>query len=95
VTEATGRRSEIATELPTKYLPAVRYRDLPEPRSLRNYMGASVIILATALGSGELILWVMRFGQRFESARRLSTIGLQRCSLVLSLLRSCKEVTAA
>src|SRR5918994_1862920 len=53
-----GRGSgEIASELPTKYLPGVEYRDLPEPRSLRNYMGASVIILATALGSGELILW--------------------------------------
>ena len=48
---------EIASELPTKYLPGVPYRDLPEPKSLRNYLGASVIILATALGSGELILW--------------------------------------
>ena len=48
---------EIASELPTKYLPGVPYRDLPEPRGLRKYLGASVIILATALGSGELILW--------------------------------------
>jgi hypothetical protein len=55
--DTTERRDEFATELPSKYLPAVKYRDLPEPRSLRNYMGASVIILATALGSGELILW--------------------------------------
>ena len=55
--ETTERRDEFATELPSKYLPAVKYRDLPEARSLRNYMGASVIILATALGSGELILW--------------------------------------
>src|ERR671914_2479424 len=55
--EATDRRDEFATELPSRYLPAVKYRDLPEARSLRNYMGASVIILATALGSGELILW--------------------------------------
>jgi len=45
------------TYLPTKYLPAAEQRDLPEPRSLKNYMGASVIITATALGSGELILW--------------------------------------
>src|SRR5918995_5068337 len=55
--EKTEPREEFATELPSKYLPQVKYRDLPEPRSLRNYIGASVIILATALGSGELILW--------------------------------------
>jgi hypothetical protein len=55
--ETTEQQSEFAPELPSKYLPAVEYRDLPEPRSLRNYLGASVILLATALGSGELILW--------------------------------------
>jgi hypothetical protein len=55
--ETTERRDEFATELPSKYLPQAKYRDLPEPRGLRTYMGASVIILATALGSGELILW--------------------------------------
>src|ERR671917_818908 len=55
--ESTDPREEFATELPSRYLPQVKYRDLPEPRGLRNYMGASVIILATALGSGELILW--------------------------------------
>lgn len=47
----------IASELPSKNLPAVEYRDLPEPIPLRKVAGASVIILATALGSGELILW--------------------------------------
>src|ERR671918_1061922 len=55
--ETTEPREEFATELPSKYLPQVEYRNLPEARSLRNYLGASVIILATALGSGELILW--------------------------------------
>src|ERR671912_2113484 len=55
--ETTEPREEFATELPSKYLPPATYRDLPEPRNLRKYMGASVIILATALGSGELILW--------------------------------------
>ncbi|HEX5699990.1 MAG TPA: Nramp family divalent metal transporter [Rubrobacter sp.] len=55
--ETTERRDEFATELPSKYLPGVKYRDLPDPRSLRTYLGASVILLATALGSGELILW--------------------------------------
>jgi hypothetical protein len=33
------------------------YRDLPEPLPLRKLIGASVILMATALGSGELILW--------------------------------------
>jgi len=55
--EATEQRKEIAPELPTKYLPGVEYRDLPEPQSLRRYLGASVILLATALGSGELLIW--------------------------------------
>jgi len=55
--EATQRRGELATELPSKYLPAVEYRDLPDPVPLRKIVGASVILLATAIGSGELIIW--------------------------------------
>jgi hypothetical protein len=45
------------TTLPSKYLPPVEFRDLPEPVPLRKVSGASVIILATAIGSGEMILW--------------------------------------
>jgi hypothetical protein len=45
------------TTLPSKYLPPVDFRDLPEPVPLRKVAGASVIILATAIGSGEVILW--------------------------------------
>ncbi|NIJ12912.1 hypothetical protein FHU38_003256 [Saccharomonospora amisosensis] len=45
------------TTLPSKYLPAVEFRDLPEPVPLRRITGASVIILATAIGSGEAVLW--------------------------------------
>ena len=55
--ETTEKQGSLATELPDKYLPAVEYRDLPEPESITKYLGASIIILATALGSGELILW--------------------------------------
>jgi hypothetical protein len=55
--DTAQQSGERASELPSKYLPAVEYRDLPDPESLRNYLGASVILLATALGSGELILW--------------------------------------
>jgi hypothetical protein len=45
------------TTLPSKYLPPVEFKDLPEPVPLRKVTGASVIILATAIGSGEMILW--------------------------------------
>src|SRR5215218_5529274 len=52
--EATGD----GWNIPSKYLPAIdEYKDLPEPQPLRKYLGASVILLATALGSGELIIW--------------------------------------
>jgi hypothetical protein len=47
----------IAPELPSRNLPGVEYRDLPEPVPLRKIVGASVIISATAMGSGELIIW--------------------------------------
>jgi hypothetical protein len=46
-----------AFELPSRNLPAVEARDLPEPVPLRRVAGASVIILATAIGSGEFVLW--------------------------------------
>ena len=42
---------------PTKNLPPLEVRELPEPLPLRKLIGASVIILATALGSGELLIW--------------------------------------
>src|SRR5918999_1286005 len=74
--ETTEPREEFATELPSKYLPQVKYRDLPEPRSLRNYMGASVIILATALGSGELILWPYITTQVGLAIVWLSVVGI-------------------
>ena len=44
-------------ELPSHNLPAVETRDLPEPVPFRKVAGASVIILATAIGSGEFVLW--------------------------------------
>ena len=43
--------------LPTKYLPAVQTQDLPEPVPLGRIVGASVVLLATAMGSGEFIIW--------------------------------------
>jgi hypothetical protein len=57
--ETTGREGGAGDgwNIPTKYLPPIESRDLPEPLPFRQVVGASVIILATALGSGELILW--------------------------------------
>src|SRR5688500_11238027 len=42
---------------PTKNLPPLEVRELPEPVPLGKLIGASVILLATALGSGELLIW--------------------------------------
>ena len=74
--DTTQRTDELATELPSKYLPQVKYRDLPEARSLRNYLGASVILLATALGSGELILWPYITTQVGIALAWLSVLGI-------------------
>src|SRR5688572_5383950 len=49
--------SDLATELPSKALPAVPYTDLPEPLPLRRVLGPSVLLLAGAIGSGEYVLW--------------------------------------
>ncbi|CAN5115199.1 hypothetical protein BH20ACT5_BH20ACT5_25240 [soil metagenome] len=53
--EFGGNRT--APEIPSKYLPALPYRQLPEPESLRKILGHSVILLAAAIGSGEYVLW--------------------------------------
>ncbi len=47
----------LATELPSKALPAVPYADLPEPLPMRRVIGPSVLLLAGAIGSGEFVLW--------------------------------------
>jgi hypothetical protein len=53
----TRKGATTAFSLPSKRLPAPEVRDLPEPLPLRKISGASVIILATAIGSGEYVLW--------------------------------------
>ena len=55
-TRPTGTGT-IATEIPTKVLPGVPYEDLPEPLPFGKVVGPSVILLATAIGSGEYVLW--------------------------------------
>ena len=46
-----------ATTFPTKHLPPVTYRDMPEPLSLRRVLGPGVIAAGIGLASGEFILW--------------------------------------
>ncbi|MDF2735434.1 MAG: hypothetical protein K0S97_2057 [Chloroflexota bacterium] len=47
----------VATELPSKYVAAVEYTDLPEPIPMKRVIGPSVLLLAGAIGSGEYVLW--------------------------------------
>jgi hypothetical protein len=43
--------------MPRGSLPAMRYRDMPEPVSLRRMVGPGIILAGLALGSGEFVLW--------------------------------------
>ena len=43
--------------IPSGVLPPIGSQDLPEPLPLSKLLGASVVILATATGSGEFIIW--------------------------------------
>lgn len=58
-----GRDAVAATDaqegwnIPSRVLPPIGSQDLPEPIPVRKLLGASVVILATALGSGEFIIW--------------------------------------
>ena len=47
----------VATTFPTKNLPPVTYRDMPEPLPLRKVLGPGVIAAGIGLASGEFILW--------------------------------------
>jgi hypothetical protein len=47
----------VATTFPSKYLPPVTYRDLPDPLPLRKVLGPGVIAAGIGLASGEFILW--------------------------------------
>jgi Mn2+/Fe2+ NRAMP family transporter len=58
-----GGGSALATELPSKWLPGVPYRDLPDAVPIWKIIGASAIISATAMGSGEFIIWPLIVSQ--------------------------------
>jgi hypothetical protein len=58
VRERGGEREEsFAPEISSKHLPAVTYRDLPEPLPLWKIIGPGVIVAAGGIGSGEYVLW--------------------------------------
>ena len=55
-----GRADEpgtTATTFPTRYLPPVTYREMPEALPLRKVLGPGVIAAGIGLASGEFILW--------------------------------------
>ena len=74
-TRATDR-SGIAPEIRSDVLPAVSYRDLPEPQPLKKVLGPSVILLAGSIGSGEFVLWPYISTQTGMALVWLATIGI-------------------
>jgi hypothetical protein len=52
-----GDTGAVATRFPSKYLPPVTYREMPEPLPLRKVLGPGVIAAGIGLASGEFILW--------------------------------------
>jgi Mn2+/Fe2+ NRAMP family transporter len=60
VTESASKptpREEYSNDIPHGYLPALRYRELPEPVKLSALFGPGVVLAAAGIGSGEFILW--------------------------------------
>lgn len=55
--DATAPAETYATEIPSKHLPPVTHRDLPEPRPLRRIIGPGIVLAAGGIGSGEYVLW--------------------------------------
>lgn len=78
MTETVSSRSASSAEgwnEPTKNLPPLEIRELPEPVPLGKILGASVILLATALGSGELLIWPYITTQAGVGLLWLATLG--------------------
>lgn len=67
---------QAAAEIRSDHLPAVTYRDLPEPQPLRKVIGPSVILLAGSIGSGEFVLWPYISTQTGLALVWLATIGV-------------------
>ena len=66
----------VATEIPSRHLQGVPYKDLPEPLPLRAVVGPSVILLATSIGSGEYVLWPFITSQVGLVAMWMAIVGV-------------------
>ena len=73
---AAATRGQIAAEIRSDQLPAVTYRDLPEPQPLRKMLGPSVVLLAGSVGSGEFVLWPYISTQTGLALVWLATVGV-------------------
>jgi nucleotide-binding universal stress UspA family protein len=60
---------------PTNNLPPLEVRELPEPMPLGKLVGASVILLATALGPSGLLIWPYITTQAGVGLLWLATLG--------------------
>lgn len=78
VEETRGGSSggKTAPEIRSNNLPAVAYRDLPEPMPMKKVIGPSVILLAGSIGSGEFVLWPYISTQTGLALVWLATIGV-------------------
>lgn len=47
----------VATEISSKNLPPLTYREIPRPKPLRRLIGPGVVVAAAGIGSGEFVLW--------------------------------------
>jgi hypothetical protein len=56
-TAVDERPEDFAPEPPSRNLPPMPYKDMPEPLSLGKILGPSVILAGLGVGSGEYILW--------------------------------------
>lgn len=72
----TPGHANLAPEIRSDVLPAVSYRDLPEPQPLKKVLGPSVILLAGSIGSGEFVLWPYISTQTGMALVWLATIGI-------------------
>jgi hypothetical protein len=71
-----GEGGAVATEIPSKNLPAISYRDMPNPLPLAAIVGPSVILLATSIGSGEYVLWPFITSQVGLTAMWMAVVGV-------------------
>lgn len=54
----TTRKEDIyAPEIPSRNLPPVTYRDLPDPPHLGTVLGPGAVLIGASISTGELILW--------------------------------------